>query len=452
MRRQNAAARRRPRKTWPAPSWTCSAPTPRRRRRPRRSATAAKAAVRSAPARRSSRRASRTRRCGALEDAGNQPRNRGSRRQAVPDDQHRPAHRARQLDHRPAAIRSPPASRSTTSGRHFGKPLVADRLRLRPQGDAADPPELLDWLAVELMEHGWSMKHLHRLIVTSDAYRLTSSSAERRPGDPGGRPGEPLLLADEPGPDGGAGRARQPAAPGRRTRPDARRPVDPGRTTRRSRRRSLYFVHSHNDHHKFLSMFDDASVLRMLPADGEHRARSRRWRSANSPLALAHGRRRSRDRLQPRARQGVATRRSSRAAFETVLARRRRPPTSGSACERRPGRTGEAAAGEARHGRPGARPRDDLVHALLNHNDFVTDPMTGSSGLRWPRRVASSAAARHPSPRLPRRPGHGLHRPGPRRHAPPRRRRRAPTRAGWHAARRQAALPAEGQVASSGCS
>ena len=36
--------------------------------------------------------------------------------------------------------------------------------------------ELLDWLAVELMEHSWSLKHLHRLIVTSRAYRMQSDA------------------------------------------------------------------------------------------------------------------------------------------------------------------------------------------------------------------------------------------------------------------------------------
>ena len=35
-------------------------------------------------------------------------------------------------------------------------------------------PELLDWLAVEFREKGWSMKHIHRLIVTSAAYRQSS--------------------------------------------------------------------------------------------------------------------------------------------------------------------------------------------------------------------------------------------------------------------------------------
>src|SRR6185295_5254104 len=35
-------------------------------------------------------------------------------------------------------------------------------------------PELLDWLAGEFVRGGWSMKHLHRLILTSNAYRMSS--------------------------------------------------------------------------------------------------------------------------------------------------------------------------------------------------------------------------------------------------------------------------------------
>ena len=42
-------------------------------------------------------------------------------------------------------------------------------------------PELLDWLACELMDNGWKMKPLHRLMVTSNAYRRASApSAEDR--------------------------------------------------------------------------------------------------------------------------------------------------------------------------------------------------------------------------------------------------------------------------------
>ena len=36
-------------------------------------------------------------------------------------------------------------------------------------------PKLLDWLATDLMDHQWGMKRLHRLIVTSGVYRMTSS-------------------------------------------------------------------------------------------------------------------------------------------------------------------------------------------------------------------------------------------------------------------------------------
>jgi hypothetical protein len=58
--------------------------------------------------------------------------------------------------------------------RHFHAPLVASVFDFGRNGARPTHPELLDWLAVEFMEHGWSMKHLHRLIVTSSAYRRSS--------------------------------------------------------------------------------------------------------------------------------------------------------------------------------------------------------------------------------------------------------------------------------------
>lgn len=60
--------------------------------------------------------------------------------------------------------------------RHFHMPLVASIYDFGRNGKEPTHPVLLDWLAVEFMESGWSMKHLHRLIVTSDAYRRKSSS------------------------------------------------------------------------------------------------------------------------------------------------------------------------------------------------------------------------------------------------------------------------------------
>jgi hypothetical protein len=58
--------------------------------------------------------------------------------------------------------------------RHFGQPLVSTLFDFGRNGKPPSHPELLDWLAVELMEQGWKMKGLHRLIVTSSAYRMTS--------------------------------------------------------------------------------------------------------------------------------------------------------------------------------------------------------------------------------------------------------------------------------------
>lgn len=56
------------------------------------------------------------------------------------------------------------------------------------QGEPPTHPDLLDWLAVELRESGWDIKHLIRLLVTSQTYRQTSyASQELRERDPGNR-------------------------------------------------------------------------------------------------------------------------------------------------------------------------------------------------------------------------------------------------------------------------
>lgn len=62
--------------------------------------------------------------------------------------------------------------------RHFHAPLVSTVYDFGRNGSPPTHPELLDWLAVELMESGWSMKHLHRLIVTSRTYRSASSTGD----------------------------------------------------------------------------------------------------------------------------------------------------------------------------------------------------------------------------------------------------------------------------------
>ncbi len=59
--------------------------------------------------------------------------------------------------------------------RYFGRGLVETENDFGAQGSLPSHPELLDWLAAEFMETGWSMKQLHRRIVTSQTYRQSSA-------------------------------------------------------------------------------------------------------------------------------------------------------------------------------------------------------------------------------------------------------------------------------------
>src|SRR5205085_2520514 len=60
--------------------------------------------------------------------------------------------------------------------RHFGQAIVPSVFDFGRNGRLPSHPALLDWLAAELMDHGWSMKHVHRLLVTSGTYRLSSTA------------------------------------------------------------------------------------------------------------------------------------------------------------------------------------------------------------------------------------------------------------------------------------
>ena len=73
---------------------------------------------------------------------------------------------------------------------HFGTGLVDSPNDFGHNGSLPTHPELLDWLADELVAHGWSLKHLHRLIMGSATYRQSSA------GHPAGlaRDGESRLL------------------------------------------------------------------------------------------------------------------------------------------------------------------------------------------------------------------------------------------------------------------
>ena len=57
---------------------------------------------------------------------------------------------------------------------HFGEGIVTTPNDFGFNGDRPSHPELLDWLAADFMQHGWSLKHLHRRIVLSAVYRQGS--------------------------------------------------------------------------------------------------------------------------------------------------------------------------------------------------------------------------------------------------------------------------------------
>jgi hypothetical protein len=76
--------------------------------------------------------------------------------------------------------RSPTVARAFVNRvwqQYFGTGLVGSSEDLGTQCEPPSHPELLDWLAVEFMEEGWSIKNLHRLIVLSATYRQSSKDS-----------------------------------------------------------------------------------------------------------------------------------------------------------------------------------------------------------------------------------------------------------------------------------
>ncbi len=55
---------------------------------------------------------------------------------------------------------------------HFGKPIVSTPNNFGVKGGKPTHPELLDWLTADFVEHGWTLKRLHKLIMTSQTYQM----------------------------------------------------------------------------------------------------------------------------------------------------------------------------------------------------------------------------------------------------------------------------------------
>jgi hypothetical protein len=72
--------------------------------------------------------------------------------------------------------------------RHFGEGIVRTPDNFGRMGERPTHPELLDWLAARFVEGGWSVKKMHRLILLSSAYRMSSNpSREAMEKDPENR-------------------------------------------------------------------------------------------------------------------------------------------------------------------------------------------------------------------------------------------------------------------------
>jgi hypothetical protein len=155
--------------------------------------------------------------------------------------------------------------------RHIGKPLVTTVFDFGRKGNAPTHPKLLDWLASELVEgpaggKSWSMKHLHRLIVTSAAYRMGSSTAGAEDGLKADPDNQFLWRRDPVRLEAQAVRDCMLALAGTLD-PTMGGPPVPAAEQSKSCRRSLYFWHSNIDRNVFLTTFDDAAVVECYRRD-----------------------------------------------------------------------------------------------------------------------------------------------------------------------------------------
>jgi len=270
--------------------------------------------------------------------------------------------------------------------RHFGSALVPTPHNFGLNGKRPTNPALLDWLAAELMAspgrqpgEGWSLKHLHRLIVTSNTYRLASSgsaTANNERLDPENRL---LWRANVRRMEAEVVRDSLLSLAGRLDVTRGGEDLDPT-TDSLVRRRSLYFRHTPDEKPLLLEVFDAAN-----PSECFERTESIVPQQA---LALANN-----DFSHAQARliaRGLSGERSDadfvRAAFEEVLARAPLPEER-TRCETflvqhaalLAGGTALTPTSDA--GSPSAVPpspdphlraRENLVHVLLNYNEFVT--------------------------------------------------------------------------------
>jgi len=262
--------------------------------------------------------------------------------------------------------------------RHFGKALVPSVANFGMNGKPPSHPELLDWLACEFMEKNWSMKALHRLMVTSNTYSMQSSASDPkdRDRDLSIDPDNTYFWRMNPHRmEAEVVRDSMLHIAGSLDLKMGGQEIDDAKG-QESRRRSVYFHQTPDSQMVFLQVFDGASPIECYERS-ETVAPQQALALANSKLSftvagLIAGR-----------LGGVSATSAKFAttAFEAVLGR---PPLAEElslsekflAQEEQRFRGPEKPAWEgsatSEATSPVLRAREDLVHALLNHNDFVT--------------------------------------------------------------------------------
>lgn len=248
--------------------------------------------------------------------------------------------------------------------RHFGKPLVSTVFNFGKSGKPPSHPELLDWLAVEFMDRGWDMKAIHRLLMTSRAYRMESSGwAEDSPqakADPDNvwlwRMNSHRMTAENV-------RDSLLAMAGKLDTTIGGPEIDETKGED-VYRRSIYFRHTPDLQMEMLRVFDVASPIEcfqrtesIVPQQALALSNSKLSQTMASEIA---------QQLPVAGPQFVS------AAFERVLGRGATEAEKKASVQFLVEQEGHYRAEAKPPADPKARARQSLVHVLLNHNDFVT--------------------------------------------------------------------------------
>ncbi|MDF1737951.1 MAG: DUF1553 domain-containing protein [Verrucomicrobiales bacterium] len=245
--------------------------------------------------------------------------------------------------------------------RHFGEPLVPTVSDFGRQAPEPLHVALLDFLAMEFIESGWSFRHLHRLLVTSETYRRSSSNAGAAGVSLEKDPNNLLYWRMNPK------RMESQLVHDSLLQLSGTLDLTMGgpslKYEKAGTRRSLYFTHSPDAIDPFLKTFDDAD-LQQCYRRSESVVPQQALALSNSKLALDNSR-------AIAASIGIESKEEVfiEQAFRAVLAR---DPEEIEVSECRQFFSElRALSGQSEKGDE-LRYRGQLVHALINHNDFVT--------------------------------------------------------------------------------